>query len=59
MQYASPVPRSLVSVRIVLCPRKCMVAAYLFRSAKTGASASRECSSCEGFGSLAFMYTTK
>jgi quercetin dioxygenase-like cupin family protein len=28
-------------------------------SAKTGASASRECSSCEGFGSLASMYTTK
>jgi hypothetical protein len=27
--------------------------------AKTGASASRECSSWEGFGSLAFMYTTK
>ena len=26
-----------------------MVAAYLFRSAKTGANASRECSSCEGF----------
>jgi hypothetical protein len=25
-----------------------MVAAYWFRSAKTGASASRECSSCEG-----------
>ena len=36
-----------------------MVAAYWFRSAKTGASASRECSSCEGVGSLAFMYTTK
>jgi hypothetical protein len=36
-----------------------MVAAYLFRSAKTGASASRECNSCEGFGSLASMYTTK
>ena len=31
-----------------------MVAAYWFRFAKTGASASRECSSCEGFGSLAF-----
>ncbi len=29
-----------------------MVAAYLFRSAKTGANASREFSSCEGFGSF-------
>ena len=33
----------------MLCPTKCIVAAYLFRSANTGASASRECSSCEGF----------
>ena len=33
---------SPVSVRIVLCPMKCIVAAYLFRSAKTGASDSRE-----------------
>jgi hypothetical protein len=31
----------------------------LVQVAKTGASASREWSSCEGFGSLAFMYTTK
>jgi len=38
---------------------KCMVAAYWFRSANTGASASRECGSCEGVGSMAFMYTTK
>jgi hypothetical protein len=36
-----------------------MVAAYLFRSAKTGVSSSREYSSIEGFGSLASRYTTK
>src|SRR5258705_10865863 len=53
MQYVFPVPRSRVSVRIVVCPRKCMVATYWFKSANTGSSASRECSSCEGVGSLA------
>jgi hypothetical protein len=47
------------SVRIVLCPSKCIVAAYLFRSANTGASDSRPCNSCVGFGSFASMYTTK
>src|SRR6267143_1820615 len=57
--YASPVARSFVRVRIVLCPTKCMVAAYLFRSSNTGASDSREGSSCDGVGSFAFMYTTK
>jgi hypothetical protein len=36
-----------------------MVAAYLFRSAKTGASASRECSSCEGFGSLVKRFSER
>jgi hypothetical protein len=35
---------SIVSVRIVLYPTKCVVASYLFGSAKTGTSASRECS---------------
>src|SRR5882672_11400282 len=44
---------------MVLCPTKCVVASYLLRSAKTGASASRDRNSCEGVGSLAFMYTTK
>jgi hypothetical protein len=39
----------------VLCPTKCDVASYLFRSAKTGASSSRECNSCEGTGSFAFI----
>ena len=34
----------------MLCPTKCVVAWYLFSSAKTGASASRECNSCEGVG---------
>src|SRR5712675_479170 len=29
---------------MVLCPTKCVVASYLFNSANTGASASRECS---------------
>ena len=48
-----------LSVKMVFCPTKYVVASYLFRSAKTGASASRECSSCEGFGPLAFMNTTK
>src|SRR5579863_2077713 len=38
---------------------KCVVASYWFSAAKTGASASREWSSCVGFGSFAFMYTTK
>jgi hypothetical protein len=36
--------------------RRLRRSAYWFRSAKTGASASRECNSCEGVGSLAFMY---
>jgi hypothetical protein len=53
------VARSLFSVKMVLYPTKCIVAPYWSRSAKTGASSTRECSSCEGFGSLAFMYTTK
>jgi hypothetical protein len=53
------VARSLFSVKMVLYPTKCIVAAYWSRSAKTRASSTRECSSCEGFGSLAFMYTTK
>jgi uncharacterized protein YbjT (DUF2867 family) len=44
---------------MVLCPTKCIVATYWFRSSKTGASASRECISCEGVGSSAFIYTTK
>src|SRR6266404_4261331 len=44
---------------MVLCPTKCVVASHLFKSANTGASASRECSSCEGVGPLAFIYTTK
>ena len=35
-------PRSAVRLRIVLCPTKCIVAAYLFKSANTGASASRD-----------------
>src|SRR6266567_3194284 len=53
------VPPSNVSIKIVLCPTKCVAAAYLFRSANTGAGASRECSSCEGVGSLAFMYIVR
>jgi hypothetical protein len=46
-------------VRIVFCPTTCVVAAYLFRSSQTDASAAREGSFWEGFGSLAFMNTTK
>jgi hypothetical protein len=52
----APLP---VSVRIELCPTKRIVAAYLLKSANTGASAPRECSSCDGVGSLAFVYTTR
>src|SRR6266446_1513759 len=44
---------------MVLCPTKWVVASYWFSAANTGASASRECSSCDGVGSLTFMYTTK
>jgi hypothetical protein len=40
------------SDEIVLCPTECVLARYWFRSAKTGASASREWSSWERVGVL-------
>jgi hypothetical protein len=46
-------------VRIVFCPTTRVVTACLFRSSQTDASAALEGSSWEGFGSLAFMNTTK
>jgi hypothetical protein len=47
-----------VRVKIVLCPTKSVVASYLLSSAKTGASASRDRNSWDGFGSFASIYTT-
>src|SRR5579862_2081976 len=41
---------------MVLCPIKWVVASYLLSSAKIGAWASRECDSCDGVGSFAFIY---
>ena len=49
---SSPVARSPISVKIVLCPTKWVVVSCLFSSANTGASASREWNSCEAVGSF-------
>jgi hypothetical protein len=51
--------RLSVTLKIVLCPKKRVLAMYCFGSANTGSSASCECNSCERIESSAFMYATK